>query len=336
MNRTSRHAARWLLSLCAVVGSVGIATAQPIIAPTFAGTYTLTNLGAVPGVPSNYGGLTLQQGSPNTLLIGGEAVSPDADIYSIAVTRNAQGRISGFSGTAAAVATAPRIDGGLAYGPNGVLFATTLDVTSPMLLQYEVGSTTPDKSINLATLGVTGTTGTVNFVPTGFADAGEIRILTYSTNLVYTGTLTADGTGTFNLTGVTQTDTLPAGTGPEGIVWVPQGSPGFDPAKQFVLISEYDANRVSAYEWNPNGTINVGTRQDFVTGLTSAAGATIDPFTNDFLFSTLGGGGQVFRVSGFAPVPEPAGVLAAAAGVVGLAGLVRRRLRRQPSGSARI
>jgi hypothetical protein len=33
----------------------------------------MSNLGAVPGLPSEYGGLTFKLGDPNTILIGGNA-----------------------------------------------------------------------------------------------------------------------------------------------------------------------------------------------------------------------------------------------------------------------
>jgi hypothetical protein len=50
----------------------------------------------------------------------------------------------------------------------------------------------------------------------------------------------------------------------------------------------------------------VATRQTFISGLTGAEGATIDPLTGDFLFSTFGGGDRVFVVRGFSqPSPTP-------------------------------
>ena len=66
------------------------------IVPPFDSNYSLFNLGAVPGVPSAYGGLTLKHGDPNTLLIGGAANSPVGRIYQIGVTRDANGHITGF------------------------------------------------------------------------------------------------------------------------------------------------------------------------------------------------------------------------------------------------
>lgn len=65
----------------------------------------------------------------------------------------------------------------------------------------------------------------------------------------------------------------------------------------------------------------VGSRRDFITGLTGAEGALIDPYSGDFLFSTFGGGNRIIVVQGFVPAPGAA-ALAAAAGL-----LVARRRR---------
>jgi hypothetical protein len=51
--------------------------------------------------------------------------------------------------------------------------------------------------------------------------------------------------------------------------------------------------------------------QDFVTGLSGAEGAFIDPLTGDFIFSTFGGGNHIEEIRGFvAPgVPDTASTL---------------------------
>ncbi|MDQ6632109.1 MAG: DUF11 domain-containing protein, partial [Verrucomicrobiota bacterium] len=56
-----------------------------------------------------------------------------------------------------------------------------------------------------------------------------------------------------------------------------------------------------------NGAPIVSSRRLFVTGLSGAEGAVIDPLTSDFLFSTYGGGNRIVRVQGFG-VPLPADV----------------------------
>src|SRR5689334_11132336 len=139
--------------LAVLVGLVvaGDSGRAQVIAPAFAGNYSLTDLGAAPGVPAPYGGLTLKAGDPNTLLLGGNADAPTGAIYQIGVTRGTGNHITGFSGSATLFSTAPNIDGGLAYGPNNVLFYTAYPINR--LGQIKPGSTAPDKLIDLTPLG---------------------------------------------------------------------------------------------------------------------------------------------------------------------------------------
>ncbi len=126
--------------------------------------------------------------------------------------------------------------------------------------------------------------------------------------------------GTFDLSAVTLRVTT--GFGPEGLNYVPSGSPVFTGSN--ALISEYGAGRVSAYGLDAFGIPITASRQDFITGLGGAEGAFTDPATGDFLFSTFGGGSNVIVVRGFAAsVPEPAsaGLLLCGA----LAVMARRR-----------
>ncbi|MDQ6860347.1 MAG: putative Ig domain-containing protein [Verrucomicrobiota bacterium] len=303
MNKTSPLAA----TACAIalLCPQHIAVAQTI-APAFANDYSLVDLGSAQGVPTNYGGLTLKSGDPNTLLLGGAANGASGAIYAIGVTRDANNHIIGFSGNASLFSTAPNIDGGLAYGPGGVLFYT--GYPSNELGQIKPGSSTPDKVFSLSPLGVASSVGTVQFVAPGFPDAGAIRIASYNQGGFYSGTLTADGMGTFNLSGVAERTNTAAG--PEGIVYVPAGAPVFSGPS--MLISEYSANRVSAYSLDANGIPVPASRQDFITGLNGALGAYTDPITKDFLFSTYGGGNHVVAVRGFVVppcTPPPAGMV---------------------------
>lgn len=279
------------------------------IAPAFAGSYSLSSLGSVPGVPAPYGGLTFLAGDSNTLLIGGAANGSAGAIYSIGVVRDVDNHITGFSGTATLYATAPQIDGGLSYGPGGILFATGFPNNT--LLQYKPGSTTPDKIITLDD--VSPSVGSLAFVPTGFVGAGGFRILSYSSGNHYTADLVPDGSGTYDIANIVQRTTTAGG--PEGMIYVPPGSSVFSAPS--VLISEYTAGAVRAYELDANGDPIPGTSADFITGLSGAEGAFIDPVTNDFLFSTFGSNDQVVRVSGFAAVPEPGVLFLGGTGVVG-------------------
>ena len=80
-----------------------------------------------------------------------------------------------------------------------------------------------------------------------------------------------------------------------------------------------------------NGLPIATTATPFITGLTGAEGALIDPVTGDFLFSSFGGGNQIVEVQGFAvppsPTPEPATIFLMAAGLMSIVGLGRRTVR---------
>ena len=92
------------------------ASAQSVL-PPFDTTYQFANLGPL---PFGYGGTAFLPANPNALLI-----SPygGTTIHQVPLTRSVQGQITGF-GTATPFATVGGCDGGLAFGPNNVLFAT--------------------------------------------------------------------------------------------------------------------------------------------------------------------------------------------------------------------
>lgn len=288
------------LSLCILVAPIQAQT----LAPEFAGAYSLVDLGTPAGVPTNFGGVTLKAGDINTLLLGGAANGASGNVNQVSLERNivnGLNRITGFVGVASELSTAPNIDGGLVYGPNGVLMYTGF--SNNILGQIKPGSSTPDKIINLTALGIASSTGTIQFIPTGFgANSGKLLIASYNSSDFYTADLVADGTGTFDLANVSAS-LVNTGGGPEGIVYVPGGSALF--ANPSMLVSEYSAGRVSAYEVDALGIPIVATRRDFVTGLSGTEGATIDTSTGDFLFSTFGGGNRVISVRGFAAVTVP-------------------------------
>jgi hypothetical protein len=285
----------------------GAATAAPAscaalgvtVAAPFAGTYTCHDLGPVPGVPpQKYGGLTLTGEDCSTrLLIGGAANFPEGKIYAVTVVRDAAGHIAGFQGTAAVFADAPYNDGGLTFGPAGVLLATRYPRNE--LQQTRPGSTAADKVTDLTALAVQHATGSLNFVPKGLPGAGALKLVSWSGGQWYTVGLRPDGAGLFDVSVASSGLMLPGG--PEGFVYVSRGSPLF--TADSMLVSEWSANQIGVYEIDDQGDPRLATRRDLLTGLHGAEGAYRDPATGDFFFSTWGqAADRVIVVRGFAPI----------------------------------
>jgi hypothetical protein len=248
---------------------------------TYNASYTLSDIGSVPGLPAAYGGLAFLPSNPNVIVIGGAANTAQGALYSIGVVRDAQNHITGFTGTAAHHSEGQFNDGGVVFGPGGVLFYTRYTVNE--IGQVEPGSAVNDRIIDLDPLGVASSVGALNFVPAGFPGAGQMKIVSYDAGTWYTAAFSPDGTGTFNITSATLNTTISGG--PEGFTYVPIGSPIF-PSGSSMLVSEYAAGIVSTYQIDANANPVPASRAVFISGLTGAEGAVIDPVTGDFLFST--------------------------------------------------
>lgn len=261
--------------------------------PAFAADYNFVDLGSPSGIPPQLGGVEFKPGDLNTLWIGGAANGATGAIYEIAVTRDGAGHITGFTGASAQHAAAPYIDGGLTHGPTGVLFFTGYPVNT--LGEFAPGSTTVNKTVDLNAAGVSSSVGSILFVPAGFAGAGSFKILSYSTSQWFNASLVPDATGTFDVAQVQLRASLTGGL--EGAVYVHAGNPGF--TADNILACEYSSGSVGAYDMDANGDPILASRRDFMTGLTGAEGALIDPLTGDFIFSTFGGGNRVLVVRGF-------------------------------------
>ncbi|HKQ63101.1 MAG TPA: hypothetical protein VJS92_17565 [Candidatus Polarisedimenticolaceae bacterium] len=288
-----------LLGLAAAAAS-GTLQAQTV-QPPFDASYTLVSLGTVPGLPGPSGGLTFSTSDPDTLLVGGEANEPSGGVYAIRVNRDAAGHVTGFSGTATFFATAAFNDGGMAYAPAGVLFVSRWPENE--LGQTRPGSAATDKVVDLGVLGVSPSPGGLNFVPTGFPAAGSLKVVSWEGGEWYSLGLTADGTGTFNVTSAALGGSLPGG--PEGFAYVTPGSPQFTDYQSMVL-AEWSSGNVVAYTVDANANPVPASRRLFVTGLSGPEGAAVDPRTGDFLFSSLNANDQnaVMAVRGFAPPPQ--------------------------------
>lgn len=276
----------------------GLFLAQP-----FDGAYEIISLGTVPGLPTNYGGITFLDGDPDTLLIGGNANRSNGKLYSLSLERDpGTDHIIGYAAPASEFSGAPHNDGGLAYGPGGVLFFSRYPLNE--FGQIPPGGIMPSKIIGLSDLGLSPSTGGLNFVPPGFPGAGRLKVGSYNAGHWLNINLIADGSGTFDVdlsAPPTVEATLPGG--PEGFAYVAPGTTLF-PAGGSMVLSEWWADRVSIYELDAEGNPIPLSRTLFISGLDGAEGAAVDPVTGDFLFSTWGGDHQIIVV-GEGDLPEP-------------------------------
>jgi hypothetical protein len=289
-----------LLALVLATVTAAPAAAQTLNAP-FAGAYTVQDLGQVPGVPDRLGGLTLKAGTTDRLLIGGQANDASGALYEVGLVRDAAGHIIGFSGPATRFADAAYNDGGVTYGPGGVLFLARWPENE--LGQTKPGSAITDKIVSLTPLGIESSLASMQFVPQGQPGAGSLKLASYRGGAWYDADVVPDGAGTYDLANVREVADSRIAGGPEGFVYVPSGSPQFSGPS--LLVSEYGVDEVAAYRVDANGDPVIATRRAMISGLDGAEGALLDPVTGDFLFSTFGGGSRVVAVRGFRAPPPP-------------------------------
>ncbi|XXF78678.1 Ig-like domain-containing protein [Myxococcaceae bacterium GXIMD 01537] len=265
----------------------------PYLEFPYCGPYSLADLGSAPGVPHNYVGLVFKADDPNTLLISGDGIETTGALYSIRVTRDSNGQVTGFAGTATKYADLPLVDGGLVYGPGGVLF--TARWPAQELVQFKPGSTTVDKRIPLTPLGLSDVS--LNFVPPGFPGACGLKFVNFFDSRWWSSSVVPDGTGTFNVTSVRLATQLRP-DGPEHLIYVPADSPVFETLRR-VLVMEFRANRVAAYEVDDAGDPLPDSARPFLTAMPSAEAATVDPLTGDMLFVEARPNGRLRVVRGF-------------------------------------
>lgn len=282
------------LLYAALLAALPTSLAAQTIQPPYNSAYGYVDLGSVPGVPGPLGGVTFKWNDPQTLLVGGGANGGAGAIYQIGVTRDTNGHLTGFSGTATLLSTAPNIDGGLTYAPNGVLMYTGYPIHT--LGQIKPGSSVPDRIDNLTAAGVNSSTGTLGFVPSGFPGAGQLKIASYNAGTVHGFTVSLAANGTYDLTPANGPVSI--GGGPEGLLYAPPGS-SLIPDYQYVIVNEYGTGSVVLYQVDNVGNPVPATRTPFLTGLSGAEGACTDPITGALVFSTYGGGDRVVVVEGF-------------------------------------
>ena len=295
------------------------------ITSDYESAYSYGVVGSPTTVPWDFGGLTFKAGDPNTILLIGHDDTWVTAIYSVGVTRDASGHINGLSGSEAFYADAPFADGGLGYGPGNTLFYTGY----PRNLIGEIlpGSTSPDKQVNLNWGSYYPSVGALQFIP----NTDQLAITSYSSSDWFRATLSPDGNGTYDVSEPLSTVQLQYK--PEGIYFVPQGSPLFP--NPTVLIMEYQGASIVAYDLDANNDPIASTRRVVADTLGGVIGAATDPLTDDLLFVQFGGGSRISIISGFAQpgsgldsvttTPEPATVALVGASL--LLGMLKLGLR---------
>lgn len=276
-------------TLPAVLFLVASASAQAVL-PPFNATWQVVNLGQIPGV-SSYGGTAIAPANPNTLLV---SPWPSTSIDAVPLLRNGAGEIVGTGPAAPAIAVGGT-DGGLAFGPGGVLFSTWFGANN--LNQTRPGSTATDRVDALYPLGLLGSVGTCTFVPAGMPGAGRLKVSSWTPGIVHDVPLTPDGNGTYTPGLASPGIALPNDV--EGMVYAPPGTPTFGGQ---LLVCEWSLGNIVAFQIDANGDPLPTTRQVVAGGLQYPGGGTRDPITGDFVFLATGGTLIVLRAT-----PTPCG-----------------------------
>ena len=116
---------------------------------------------------------------------------------------------------------APYHDGGVAFGPGGVLFITRWPVNG--IQQTKPGSTGVDKVISLAPVRVPSSASSLNFVPASLPGGGSLKLVTFSGGDWFTVLLSPDGLGTYDIVGAKRERRLQEG--PRGSSTSPPAAP---------------------------------------------------------------------------------------------------------------
>lgn len=302
----------------------GLAQAATVL-PPFDATYTIYSVDSasganpVPGIPSPYAAITFAPGDPDTLWMSGYSFHTgsggSAAIYAVGVTRDVNHHINGFLGNASQLALAPGLPGndsgigqGLQSGSGGVTFYTSpIDNSLGMI---KSGGGGPYKQIDLSALAtpLMPGAGTMAFVPTSFAGAGRLKLVSNNGEF-YDTTLAPDGAGTYDIASVTAAGKL-LGIGinahgdnnvPVGLAYVANGNDQFP--QQSLLAASCDFNTgvgsgVMAYSINGSGNPRLNSARNMVQGL-CPDGAAVDPVTGDILFTTYYGYPALYVLTGF-------------------------------------
>lgn len=303
------NAIRLLIGLVTIAFPGGPARGQAALAPAFDDQYTIVNLGAPPGVPSDLGGICFLHDDPNILLIGGRANTTDGAIYAVPLVRDDAGHIVGFGGPGTLLATAPGpddggINGSLSYFDDSELL-TYCTYPDNGFGQIGPGQATPNAIQDLDATILVASLGAHAVVPCGLPGGHTLKFTTHDPGSWYEGVWFVQqdagcGVGCLIVAPTRMTARLDGGLA--AITYVRGTNPAFD--EHTVLITKRDAARIDGYRLDPDGNPRVDTEFPFVTNLAGAFGMTVDGATHDLVVSTSGDdGNEIHVVVGFDPCP---------------------------------
>ncbi len=256
--------------------------------------YQLEVLGPITGLPAPYGGLSIKASEPDVLYIAGASFSANGVIHTVPLTRDpGTGRITGFSGPSSLFAAAPNVDGTVLFADNGTLIYTRFP--SNALGQILPNGTT--LTVGLTDSGVQPSPGCMAFVPQGMPGAGGLVLASYTVNKIMNVPYTFDAQGFLQPGWSGPPITLTVCNGPEGIIHVPAGSPGF--AVHSMIMGCYDSGFLLIWDVDAQGLPILASGRSFIAPAPYTSGTAFDPVTGDLLFSTNGNPSRLVRVSGF-------------------------------------
>jgi hypothetical protein len=303
-------------------------SATPVLGPGAPGSFSLFSLGNVPDVaaqyspnPYSYQGITINGNS--LLLAVGNAATPQQNIFALPLIRT-NNHISGFGGSSLYTTVTSEntgefgnlMAGGLvSAGPNGVLFTTQ---GYSYLGQGDVPAG------NTARLDLTGNTGAftggLQYVPSGFSGAGQLKISSFITGDWYTLNL-GGSFGSYTLTSFTKYSvSAPA----YAFDYLPVNATFTQPS---VIVGDAATPGLTVYALDANGNPCPGCAAPMhvVTGTGGIGfGLVRDPLTGDVLFTSWDSATNNSELWLLSEVPEP-GTLALGMGGLALAALLHRK-----------
>ena len=308
-------------AFCRLCGSstsvTPIAEPNAVLEPEFATKYSVYNLGPPPlgarngqNNPYALSSFVLpKKGDLCTVFFGGDTPSRDGALLAVRMIRDTEGHFIGF-GRSTRTAILGSAGWGASYYGNSDLMLVTAWVgsftpTGPLsngLFQLKPTDLTPGKySINPA-YPVSNTV--TSLVPQGYPGAGKLKSTVWPLGEWYSATLVPDGNGYVSFATQVRVTTSNLQGRPHGFSYVPRASQGF--SKDSLVVSEWDAGILSAYEIDADGNPITATRRVMMRGFTSIAGSAFDPLSGDLILTKHGGNGNEQRTIAVRGFGQPA------------------------------